>query len=100
VGRKDFSALPKGNTMYLPYFITYILAGLAISLVAFFWALRNGQFQEQQRARYLPLEAEMPLAPVRATRWKRIEIYTLFFLAGAGLLTSGVVLVFALMSGK
>lgn len=86
--------------MYFPYFITYILAGFAISLIAFFWALKNGQFQEQQRARFLPLEAEMPLDRARATGWKRIEIYALFFLAGAGLLTSGAVLVFALISGK
>lgn len=86
--------------MYFPYFVTYILAGFAVSLVAFLWALKNGQFQEQQRARFLPLEAEMSDAPVRASRWKRVEIYALFFLAGAGLLTSGAVLVFALVWGK
>jgi cbb3-type cytochrome oxidase maturation protein len=86
--------------MYFPYFITYILAGFAISLAAFLWALKNGQFQEQQRARFLPLEAEMPLAPDGVSRWKRIEIYALFLLAGAGLLTSAAVLVFALVSGR
>ena len=36
--------------MYYPYFIAYIGIGLIISLTVFFWALRNGQFQEQQRA--------------------------------------------------
>jgi cbb3-type cytochrome oxidase maturation protein len=86
--------------MYFPYFITYILAGFAISLIAFLWALKNGQFQEQQRARFLPLEAEMPLSPDRVSRWKRLEIYALFFLAGVGLLTSAAVLVVALVSGR
>ncbi|MBW2435232.1 MAG: cbb3-type cytochrome oxidase assembly protein CcoS, partial [Deltaproteobacteria bacterium] len=30
-------------------------AGFIISLVVFFWALNNGQFKDQQRARFLPL---------------------------------------------
>lgn len=86
--------------MYFPYFITYILAGFIVSLIAFLWAIKNGQFQEQQRARFLPLEAERVDAPACDSRWKRIEIYALFFLAGTGLLASGAVLVFALISGK
>ncbi|MDX9788293.1 MAG: cbb3-type cytochrome oxidase assembly protein CcoS [Desulfobacterales bacterium] len=84
--------------MYFPYFITYIVVGFALSLIVFIWALKNGQFQDQQRARFLPLEEGMPSAPARASRWKRLEIYALFFLAGAGLLSSGAVLIFALMS--
>lgn len=84
--------------MYFPYFITYIVAGFALSLMVFIWALKTGQFQEQQRARFLPLEERMPSAPAKVSRWRRLEIYALFFLAGAGLLSSGAVLVFALMS--
>lgn len=84
--------------MYFPYFITYVLVGFAISLVVFVWALKSGQFQDQQRARYLPLEDEASPDHAGASRWKRLEIYTLFFLAGAGLLSSGAVLVFALIS--
>ncbi|MBW1825699.1 MAG: cbb3-type cytochrome oxidase assembly protein CcoS, partial [Deltaproteobacteria bacterium] len=37
--------------MYFPYFITYMALGFAISLVVFFWALKNGQFKDQKRAR-------------------------------------------------
>ncbi|MBW2572007.1 MAG: cbb3-type cytochrome oxidase assembly protein CcoS [Deltaproteobacteria bacterium] len=44
--------------MYFPYFITYIALGFAISLAVFFWALKNGQFKDQKRARFLPLEDE------------------------------------------
>jgi hypothetical protein len=42
----------------------------------------------------------MPLSPDSVSRWKRLEIYALFFLAGAGLLTSAAVLVVALVSGR
>ncbi len=45
--------------MYYPYFISYMVAGLVISLVVFIWALIKGQFKDQQRARYLPLRDEM-----------------------------------------
>ena len=42
--------------MYFPYFIAYMGIGLIISLSVFFWALKNNQFQDQQRARFLPLQ--------------------------------------------
>ena len=47
--------------MYYPYFITYIVVGFAVTLAVFFWALKNGQFRDQQRARFLPLEDEPEL---------------------------------------
>ena len=84
--------------MYFPYFIAYMGAGLVVSLVVFLWALKNGQFREQQRARYLPLEAEGREPVERISRWKRLETYTLFFLAGVGLLTSAALVTFALMA--
>ena len=44
--------------MYFPYFMAYMATGLALSLLALSWAIRNGQFKDQQRARYLPLDDE------------------------------------------
>jgi cbb3-type cytochrome oxidase maturation protein len=82
--------------MYFPYFIAYICIGLVVSLVTFFWALKNGQFQDQQRARFLPLRDDGDALPVRATRTHRLEVYGLFFLTVAGLSASGAVLVYAL----
>ena len=89
--------------MYFPYFISYMAAGLAISLIVLIWALRNGQFKDQQRARYLPLkdekdEDELPVAKVK--KMSRYETYALLFLAIAGLATSAAVLIFALFTGK
>jgi cbb3-type cytochrome oxidase maturation protein len=85
--------------MYFPYFIAYITIGLLLAVTVFFWALRNGQFQDQDRARFLPLEPEGEDGGIKASRWKRYEIYLLFFLAGAGLMSSGAVLIFALLYG-
>jgi cbb3-type cytochrome oxidase maturation protein len=86
--------------MYFPYFITYIVAGLAITLVVFFWALKNGQFRDQQRARYLPLQGDSdPTEAPPTSAFSRIEIYGLFLLAVAGLGASAAVLVFAIIHG-
>ena len=85
--------------MYFPYFITYIVVGFAISLLVFFWALHNGQFRDQQRARFLPLEKGGDRRPAtQATRAGRYEVYILFLLAAAGLAASGAVLLFALLN--
>jgi len=85
--------------MYYPYFITYIVIGLGLSLLVFFWALSRGQFQDQQRARYLPLRGE-DTSKVRQSRFGRYEIYVLFMLALLGLAASGATLIFALFFGR
>jgi cbb3-type cytochrome oxidase maturation protein len=84
--------------MYFPYFITYMALGFVISLVVFFWALKNGQFKEQQRARFLPLEDERKAPVEKVSNIKRYEIYALMFLALAGLAASAAVLVFSLLN--
>jgi cbb3-type cytochrome oxidase maturation protein len=84
--------------MYFPYFITYMALGFVISLVVFFWALKNGQFKEQQRARFLPLEDEHKTSVEKISNIKRYEIYALMFLALAGLAASAAVLVFSLLN--
>lgn len=80
--------------MYFPYFIAYMLSGFVISLIVFFWALRNGQFKEQRRARFLPLE-DAPAGPaVRVSRLNRLEGLVLMVLALMGVLTMASVLFF------
>jgi len=86
--------------MYFPYFITYMAIGFAISLVAFFWALKNGQFKDQKRARFLPLEDELEPSVAKVSTFKRYEVYALLFLALAGLAASAAVLVFSLLNAK
>jgi cbb3-type cytochrome oxidase maturation protein len=85
--------------MYYPYFITYMLAGFAISILVFVWALKNGQFRDQQRARFLPLERGVAPEPLRVSRINRLEGYALLGLACLGLLATAAVLIFALVRG-
>ncbi|MFZ0241950.1 MAG: hypothetical protein WAL90_09915 [Desulfobacterales bacterium] len=86
--------------MYLPYFIAYIAIGLILSVAVFVWAVKNGQFGEQQRARFLPLEDGPNATPVKASKIRRLEIYSLFLLAIAGLAASVAIVVFAIIYAK
>ncbi len=86
--------------MIFPYFLAYMAIGFAAALSLFAWALRRGQFRDQNRARFLPLEPEALSAPaVRAGRRARIETAVLFALALAGLACSGALVVFSLAHG-
>lgn len=75
-----------------------MVIGFSISLVVFFWALNNEQFKDQQRARFLPLEDELEPHTVSVSKINRYETYALLFLACVGIMASGAVLIFALMS--
>lgn len=83
--------------MYYPYFIAYMAAGFIISLVVFFWALNNGQFKDQQRARFIPLESDRPPKPATASRFARLQTVALFTLVCLCLACSVAVITFALL---
>lgn len=83
--------------MYFPYFIAYIVIGLGITLLVFWWAVKSGQFQDQQRARFLPLR-DQDNSPVKVSRFSRWEMYGLFFLTCAGLAATAALLLFAAYS--
>lgn len=88
--------------MYYPFFIAYMLAGFVISLFVFFWALNRGQFSDQQRARFLPLEDRPAPGPVKLTRFGRWQTLLLFIMAGTGLMATAVAIVvsLAISAGK
>jgi cbb3-type cytochrome oxidase maturation protein len=82
--------------VYTTYFIIYLVVGLIIGLTAFGWALKNGQFKDQERARFLPLmKAEGPAA---TSRFGRLETYVLMGIAFLGLLLSAFTLIYSLVS--
>ena len=83
--------------MYFPYFIAYMSAGFIISIVVFFWALNSGQFKDQQRARFIPLETDLNTEPLKASRFARIQTIALFSLVCICLSCSLAVITFALM---
>jgi len=82
--------------MYFPYYIAYMLAGFVISILVFFWALNCGQFKDQQRARFIPLENDPNPGTVKASRFARIQTIALFSLVGLCLSCSVAVITFAL----
>jgi cbb3-type cytochrome oxidase maturation protein len=61
---------------YLPW-VLLIVASLWVSLAAFFWALKHGQFSEQERARYLPLRSEISPPLIRHPSKPTREVYAL-----------------------
>jgi nitrogen fixation-related uncharacterized protein len=72
-------------------------AGFIISVVVFLWALNNGQFKGQQRARFIPLENDPNTNPVKASRFARIQTVALFALVCICLSCSLAVITFALI---
>ena len=83
--------------MYFPYFITYMALGFVISVAVFFWAVKAGQFRDQQRARYLPLIEMLDDGPVKVSRFSRVQTLLLFALACAGVATTAGVLVYSVL---
>ena len=85
--------------MYYPFFIAYMAAGFILSLVVFFWALNSGQFKDQQRARFLPLQNDLQAQPARIPRFARIQTYALLSLVGLCLASAAAVVIFSLIKG-
>ena len=83
--------------MYYPYFIAYMSAGFLISIVVFIWALNNGQFKDQQRARFIPLQNDPNPKPLQAARFARLQTVVLFSLVCICLSCSLAVITFALI---
>ena len=85
--------------MYYPYFIAYMAAGFIISLVVFFWALNSGQFKDQQRARFLPLQSDLQTKPAKVPRFARIQTFALLTLVCLCLASAVAVVTFSLIKG-
>jgi cbb3-type cytochrome oxidase maturation protein len=86
--------------MYFPFFIIYLLIGFGISGLVFLWALKNGQFSDQKRAAFLPLQHDLESPPITIRRIHRFEAIVLMALACLGLLISASVLVFSLLKAR
>jgi cbb3-type cytochrome oxidase maturation protein len=81
------------NPYYLPW-VLLIVVSLWVSLAAFFWALKHGQFSEQERARYLPLRSETGPPLVKQPSKPTCEVYALLgvlCMGGLGLLVTLIV---------
>ncbi len=80
--------------MYL-LFIIFIFSGLFFGLIVFLWALKSGQFKEQQRARYLAISDEQENPDLVVSRSAKLQSYVLFGFLILGILVSASVVVYA-----
>lgn len=67
--------------------LSLIATGIGTSIIVFLWALKNGQFSDQGRARYLPLGEEVSLSPVEASKRLPREVYALIIIIALGILS-------------
>ena len=86
---------------YLPWVLLIVLS-LWVSLAGFFWALRHGQFSEQERARYLPLRDELGAAPARsnAASWRNMVAPVAVLGIGGLVMAAVIVLLIVLPGGR
>jgi len=50
--------------MYIGGWLTLVVLSLSVSLAAFLWGLKSGQFSDQEKARFLPLGKDLMTQPV------------------------------------
>jgi cbb3-type cytochrome oxidase maturation protein len=55
---------PMQSTTFLFMWIGFLVLMIGCIAAFFLWAIRNGQFARQDRARYLPLQSGIPAADV------------------------------------
>ena len=80
-------------SLYYAPWIMLIIIGLWTSVAVFLWAVRHGQFVDQERARYLPLRGEQAPASGRKGRGSLQEICVLL-----GILLIGVMSILAVVA--
>jgi cbb3-type cytochrome oxidase maturation protein len=78
----------------MAYWVLLVIISLAISLAAFLWGLRSGQFADPQRARYLAISERSLAPPVADPDRLTREVYALWLIAVMvlGILGAAVVL--------
>jgi cbb3-type cytochrome oxidase maturation protein len=62
--------------IYCAGWLFLVAISLAASIVALVWALRAGQFSDQERARYLPLGKDLLSEPIVAASRAKSRVHT------------------------
>jgi nitrogen fixation-related uncharacterized protein len=64
--------------MFIPLWLTFLASGTVMAVLTLLWAIRSRQFDEQDRARYIPLQdlsaGELAAAPPPRQRAGRLGI--------------------------
>jgi len=80
--------------MFVPLWLFFLGTGTIMAVVTLVWAMRTNQFEDQDRARFLPLAALSPeelCATPRPRRAARLGIYAVLLCGGLALLGTAVV---------
>ena len=77
--------------MFVPFWLIFLITGQVMAVAVLFWSIRNRQFEDQDRARYLPLVglSERELAarpPVR----RGASFYAIMMIFISGMLMLGI----------
>ena len=72
--------------MYLSAWVLLVVISIMISLAAFLWGARTGQFSNPERSRYLPLNNEFLPPPVKDPSKRTKEVYALMLIGVMGLM--------------
>lgn len=83
--------------MFIPMWLIFLLTGLIMAVFAVVWGIGTNQFEDQDRARFIPL-AGMTSDEVAVKRTKkfRAEYAGLYAMLTVGILALGAGLVLAL----
>ncbi len=79
--------------MFVPFWLFYLISGTVMAVLVLLWALRTRQFDDQDRARYLPLAGASAAEPHAAPARRRLS----YVAVGAVLLTGGLALLSTLV---
>ncbi len=74
--------------MFVPFWLFYLISGTVMAVLVLLWALRTRQFDDQDRARYLPLAGVSAVEPSATPSRRRLS----YVAVGAVLLTGGLAL--------
>jgi len=77
--------------MFVPFWLIFLVTGLGMAVAVLFWSIRNRQFEDQDRARFLPLmglsESELAARPpVR----RGASFYAIMMIFISGMLMLGI----------
>ncbi len=78
--------------MFLQFWILFMIVGLSLSMWIFYWAVKRGQFEEQERAKYLPLANPPIESEIQTNRKKNIWSLELIVLIFVVILSLGTIL--------
>jgi cbb3-type cytochrome oxidase maturation protein len=70
--------------MLISAWLLLVVLSIVVSIAAFMWGLRTGQFSDPERARYLPLNNEFLPPPVKDPSKITVEVYALLMICVMG----------------